>query len=300
MGTDVHLVVHGPKEFADAAVATIHDLEARWSRFLPDSDTTRLNEAAGAWVTVSPETVTLVRRGVEGHALTHGRFDPTVLGDLVRAGYDRSFDQLATRTDRPAGPTADLHLGADAIEIDEAGSRVRLAEGVGFDPGGIGKGLAADLVAEQVSDAGAAGVLVNLGGDLRAIGFGPDGDDWRIDIDPAATGHPVARVVMHEGALATSTTLRRRWALDGVDRHHLIDPASGTPTHGPVAATVLAARGWQAEILAKAILVGGTDEGLALVGAVGADALVVDADGRRHTTPGFARFEAPLTEGIAS
>lgn len=287
MGTDVHLVVHGPKEFADAAVATIHDLEARWSRFLPDSDTTRLNEAAGAWVTVSPETVTLVRRGVEGHALTHGRFDPTVLGDLVRAGYDRSFDQLATRTDRPAGPTADLHLGADAIEIDEAGSRVRLAEGVGFDPGGIGKGLAADLVVSELADQ-AAGFLVNLGGDLRMQGRAPDAAGWVVAVDdPFDPTGEVARLAIPGGGVATSSSRQRRWETASGPAHHIIDPRTGRPAvTGAVAVTVVAAEAWWAEVHATSLFLQGP-AGLDLLDGT-VEALIVTADGGRHATPAFA------------
>ena len=186
----------------------------------------------------------------------------------------------------------------DAIEIDRAASTVRLAAGTGFDPGGIGKGLAADLIADAVDGRGAAGVLVNIGGDLRALGCGPDGDDWTVDLDPAATGSPLATVTLDQGAVATSTVLRRRWEVDGEARHHLIDPRTGEPANtGVVAASVLAGTAWQAEALSKAALIGGLRDGAALLASLGADALLVGADGALHPTPGFARFLArPLAE----
>ncbi|MGN6695379.1 MAG: FAD:protein FMN transferase, partial [Aquihabitans sp.] len=188
-------------------------------------------------------------------------------------------------------------LGAGAIEIDHAASAVRLPEGVGFDPGGIGKGLAADLVAARIDGEGAAGVLINLGGDLRAIGFGPDGDDWTVDLDPAATGHPHARVVLDHGAVATSTVLRRRWTIAGAERHHVIDPRAGTSAASDVvAASVIAARGWQAEVLAKAAIVAGLADGARLIASIGAHALLVDRHGGLHPTTGFDRFTTASRE----
>src|SRR5689334_21184142 len=140
MGSAVHVIVVGGRPGLVArAVALIDGLEARWSRFLPDSEVTRLNETAGRPCPVTPDTVLLVRRAIEGWRLTGGRFDPTVLGAVVRAGYDRSFDAL--------GPfptaTSVLGLGCDGLTVDERAGTITLPFGVGFDPGGIGKGLAA-------------------------------------------------------------------------------------------------------------------------------------------------------------
>lgn len=291
MGTDVHVVVHGPAGLADLAVELVEDLERRWSRFVPDSEVTRLNHGAGRWTEVSGETVTLVARALDGHRATAGRFDPTVLGDVVRAGYDRTFAEVVDRADAPESP---LVLGAGDIAVDRAAGLVRLPAGVGFDPGGIGKGLAADLVTDRLVAEGVAGVLVNIGGDLRAQGVGPDGEDWTVDLDPAATGRPLARVALADGAVATSTVLRRRWRIDGRPRHHLIDPATGAPAdRGLVAVSVLARCGWQAEVAAKAVLVAGRGDGLDLLAGLGLDALLVDEVGGLHPTPGLARFTVP-------
>lgn len=305
MGTSVHVVVHGDPDLADQAEREIGRLEQLWSRFLPDSEISKLNDAAGNWVSVSPETVELVERAVLAHAVTGGRYDPTVLGDVIRAGYDRSYDDLA-QVPRTLAPASSLQHGIEGIDIDATGGRVRLPVGVGFDPGGIGKGLAADLVAMLLDGEGAAGVLINIGGDLRAVGCGPDGNDWIIDLDPAATGMPHATVVLDHGAIATSTVLRRRWEIDGAEHHHLIDPATGKPSDsGVVAVSVLAGHGWQAEVLAKAALVAGLDDGLQLITDIGAEGLLIDAHGGIHATSGFARFltgtaPVPVATGVRS
>ncbi|HVW31448.1 MAG TPA: FAD:protein FMN transferase, partial [Acidimicrobiia bacterium] len=190
MGSDAHvIVVGGNPGRADAARRRIDGLEHKWSRFLPDSEISRLTQRAGAWVDLSEDSLLLVQRAVEAWRLTVGRFDPTVLHAVIRAGYDRSFDRLDR--DQPGRPgeaeprPGREALGAAGIEFD--GHRVRLPPGLGFDPGGIGKGLAADLVVAEALHAGATGVCVNLGGDLRVAGEPPSGDSWTVAVD-----HPLA------------------------------------------------------------------------------------------------------------
>src|SRR5689334_13382282 len=78
---------------ADAAL-TLWDLDRRWSRFDAGSEVSRLNAAAGRAMTVSSPTLLLVELARQGWAITDGAFDPTILGDVARAGYDRSFEMI--------------------------------------------------------------------------------------------------------------------------------------------------------------------------------------------------------------
>ena len=95
MGTDAHvIVVGGSQSLLDAARMRIEQLEQRWSRFLPESEISRLNHRAGEPVAVSADSVELVTRALQAWRVTNGRFDPTVLGAVIRAGYDRSFDLI--------------------------------------------------------------------------------------------------------------------------------------------------------------------------------------------------------------
>jgi thiamine biosynthesis lipoprotein len=293
MGSDAHvIVVGGPERLVTRARHRLQELERRWSRFLPGSEVSRLNRRAGHPVVVSSQTRLLVRRALDGHALTAGAFDPTVLGAVLRAGYDRTFEELHGANGR-SGPLSLLRTGAGEIELDELAGTVRLPHRVGFDPGGLGKGLAADLVVEELRSCGAAGVCVNVGGDLRVSGTAPDGRAWRVEVEDPLGDEPLAILAIVEGAVATSSRLRRRWiGPDGQDRHHLIDPLLGHPAETPnLAATVVSAHGWRAEVLAKAVLLDAQGrDGLALVDRLGAAGLLV-SDGGVRTTSGWTAFE---------
>jgi thiamine biosynthesis lipoprotein len=288
MGSDMHVIVVGGRAgLADAARRRLEDLERRWTRFRPDSEVSAINAAAGSLVAVSFETRTLVERAVEAWRLSGGTFDPTVLPALVAAGYGRSFEKGPTPSGGSSLPRLTL-AGCTDIAID--GDAVRLPPGTGFDPGGIGKGLAADIVAEETLAEGAAGVCINAGGDLRVAGDGPDGDAWTIAVEHPSCRRPLALLGLRAGGVATSTTLLRAWMVDGRPAHHLIDPATGRPSDSDLTlATVVTGRAWRAEVLAKTVLLRGSRWAFDVLDA-DAEAVVVDRQGALHATAGWTAF----------
>ena len=196
---------------------------------------------------------------------------------------------ILAQSNRACAPRGLRLVGADDVVVDD--SSVTLPDGIGFDPGGIGKGLAADLVSAEVIAAGAAGVCVDVGGDLRVRGSGPGGGNWTISIDHPRHPAPLALVGLVDGAVATSTTLLRRWRVGGEYRNHLIDPRTGRSTDSPIElCSVVAADAWVAETLAKATLIRGGPHPFDLVDGTGAEALVVGTDGSVQASAGFDRF----------
>jgi FAD:protein FMN transferase len=276
MGTGVHvLVVDARPGVLEHAQRRIEELERRWSRFIPDSEISRANAAAGEPLQVSSETLLLVRRAIDGWRATGGMFDPTVLRAVTAAGYDRTFELVPART--PVGTyEARPTPGCDELDVDETWGTITIPEGVGFDPGGIGKGLAADIVVEELLEAGLAkGVCVNIGGDLRAAGRGPDGGPWVVAIEDPYDGTAIGRIALDDGAIATSSRVRRAWRNGDRDSHHLIDPASGLPADSTVvSATVVAGKGWWAEVLSKAAFLAPPGESATLLELHGTPALV--------------------------
>lgn len=292
MGTDVEVIVVGGADGdAIGAQARVDELERRWSRFLPDSELSRLNAAGGGPVMVSRLTFELVRRAVDAWRETEGRFDPTVLAALEAVGYDRSFEDVPREIAAEPGPASPAP-GCATIELDPLVRAVRLPRGVRLDLGGIGKGFAADLVANELRDDGAAGVCVNLGGDLRVTGEAPDGAPaWVVAVEDPSGSERFGNLVLVEGGVATSTRLRRSWRRAGRELHHLVDPASGAPAaRGLASVTVLAAEAWWAEVLAKAAFVAGPADGARLIRERDATGLLVHDDGRVDELDGLTAF----------
>ena len=294
MGTRAHVIVTArdldlAEVLAGSAVRRLRTLEALWSRFRPDSEISALNHAAGSTLALSSDTVLLVERSVEAWHRTGGAFDPTVLPALVAAGYDRDFATLADSSPDPP-VTAVPAPGCDDIVIE--GSRVTLPPGVQVDPGGIGKGLAADLVVDLVMRAGADGACVNVGGDLRVAGSAIDGRPWSVTVEDPLGGRDLGTIDLREGALVSSWRTRRTWGREHQRRHHLIDPATGAPAFtGLAGVTVVAADAWWAEALATALYLAGPDRAPDVVVHHGVSALLVRDDG---AVRGFGRLCAPV------
>jgi thiamine biosynthesis lipoprotein len=257
MGSDLHVVVwasgRAAERLADLAVLRVELLEACWSRFRPDSELNRLNARAGAGeVAVSEDLRRLVGVCAQAYTWSAGDVDASVLATMLALGYRQDFACAAM-----ALPTAPLPApGMVGVRIGE--SAVSLPAGVGLDPGAVGKGLAGDVVAAEIFQAGAQGVLVGLGGDVVTRGLPPDSGSWRVsmrdDRRAAVSEIRVLDLDSRHPAVATSSTLRRRW----VGAHHVVQPRTGRPARSDVVqATVLADCGWRAEAAATVALVRG-------------------------------------------
>jgi thiamine biosynthesis lipoprotein len=253
MGTDVHIVINGPKDELETACELVTYYENLWSRFISTSEISRMNAYGGQWHDVSTATASLVSHALEGFKLTDGVFDPTVFGDMMALGYGKSFEMLSPQV--KLGTSRYIH---DAERIAVERNRVFIPQNVGFDPGGIGKGFAADLIAEEMMTRDVDGIAVNLGGDIRVAGIPLSGDAWSLAIKDA-DNLQLDVVAIVDGALATSTIKKRTWTTeDGNHHHHIIDPrtrkSAATSFH---TASAICKYGWQAEILSKCALIDG-------------------------------------------
>jgi thiamine biosynthesis lipoprotein len=288
MGSTAHVVLGDAPAGLDAwAGAEIERLEHCWSRFRRDSELSRLNARAGEWVDVSSAMLLALTCAVDLHRSTRGLFDPTVLDALERAGYDRTFEDVPDADDRAVAPVARMAApGLEQVEIDVDAARVRAPRGVRIDLGGVGKGLAADLVTRGLVDRGARSALVSLGGDMRARGEAPEGA-WKIPVEDPHDATCVAFVhPLVDAALVSSTRRIRSWTRAGVELHHIIDPRTGDSARTEVVAVVaVAADAWWAEGVAKAILIAGADTGAVLARATGVHAWLFFEDGRTIETP---------------
>ena len=286
MASEAQLILVEPAPGAeDHARRRLAELERRWSRFLPGSEVSRLNTAPDALMLVSPDTLALIGAMKDAWRVTGGRYDPTMLGAIIAAGYETSIDgsgrtSHVNRRPRHEGTIAD-------VTIDPVTAAVVVPAGVGLDPGGIGKGLAADLVVTELLEAGTRGALVGVGGDLAAAGTPPTATGWRVVAEhPLHPTRDLATFDLNAGGVATSSTLSRAWLRDGCRRHHAIDPHTRTSATTDLAAvTVIARAGWEAEAHATAALLGGSERVLDYLTRSGLEGVAATLDGTTMTTP---------------
>lgn len=286
MNTDVGIWLWNPSRQVDRlmrhAMQRFEEAEAELSRFRPDSGLSRLNAAAGLGPqTVSPLLWTALNRAVEAARQTLGLFDPTVLDLLRAAGYDRSFELLDSSSDT-LGPSAKPSCGWHQIRFYDSVGQVELPAGVGIDLGGIAKGWTVDRVAVSLATHGP--VLVDAGGDIRAIGM-PGGEPWPVAVqDPFDETRDCAVLALNGGAVATSSIGRRRWQRNGQTMHHLIDPRTGQPSDSDLhTVTVLADTAEEAEVSAKTVLMLGTQAGASWLKRRDLRGLLIDRRGREHS-----------------
>ena len=290
MGAHAQVILVDPARGAeDHARSRLEELELSWSRFLPGSDISRLNTSSEAIMIVSSDTIDLLATMKHASRLTGGRYDPTMLSAINAAGYSKSRDgsgRTSTRAgSRPRGCTI-----AD-VAIDRATSCVTVPAGIGLDPGGIGKGLAADIVVTELLAGGTGGALVSVGGDLAAAGAPPTAEGWYVAIeDPSDSSRNLMTLALDVGGVATSSTLKRTWIQNGRHRHHVIDPATQTcATTDLAAVTVIARAGWEAEVHATAALLGGAQRALDYLDRHQLVGIATTLDGTTSMSPALER-----------
>jgi thiamine biosynthesis lipoprotein len=200
---------------------------------------------------------------IEGYERTAGRFDPTVLRAVIAEGYGASTVDPSS-VSRVAAPAAREPSLLD-LRLDPATRTVSVPPGLVLDPGGIGKGLAADVAVARLLDEGVDGAMVAIGGDLAMGGVPVDPAGWLVDVElPDPDRGLLCSLAVSGGGVATSSTRSRRWFRDGAERHHQIDPATARcSTTDLDAVTVIAPAGWIAEVHATAALAAGRADAIA-------------------------------------
>lgn len=281
----MQLVVTAPGCLAEGRRCVDSELDAierAASRFRLDSEINALARSSGRPMEVSPLLAELLEAALRAAKWTDGDLDPTIGAILIGLGYDSAiagFDSsapLATSMTRPA----DWSM----VHID--GRLVTVPDGVVLDLGATAKAVAADRCAARAHDVTGAGVLVNVGGDISTAGPAPAGG-WHVLVQDAED-EPASSVALPAGAaMATSSTLRRRWWRGQHDLHHIIDPRSGWSAE-PVWRTV--------SVTAESCLMANTVSTTAVIrGARARDwiekqafpARLVDSDRRVHTIGGW-------------
>jgi len=255
MGTDAQLLVvtddvRAGEEDLLAAQEDLRETERVLSRFREDSELSQLNREGS--LVAGERLLAAVRAAIRAHALSGGLLDPRVISSLESLGYRESLprDEVeVSERPKPLSPVNDMESW-----IEEETGRITLPFGTRLDLAGVGKALGIGWAALRLAGRH-AGILVDVGGDMVALGYDGQGEPWRVAVNH---GEVVGEFEGTPLAVATSTTTLRAWKADGKAAHHLIDPRTGEPSEGGFAyATATAPTILEADLAAKLLILEG-------------------------------------------
>lgn len=261
MDTAMSLTVYGDNAETLCANAAhkINELAAKWSVTDERSEIYRANDI-GAYLStayVSDETAQLIEYALQMNEQTGGAFDITLYPLLREWGFttgeyripsDERIAELLRKT------------GSDRVELN--GNMLTLTGGAMIDLGGIAKGCTGDILAEYLKSEGAESALLDLGGNIHAIGSKPDGSAWRLGIkDPDGSGN-LAVLELRDKAAVTSGSYERYFEGDDGKRYcHILDPETGKPADsGLVSVTIVGNEGRLCDALSTAVYVMGAEK----------------------------------------
>ncbi len=297
LGTLAEVTLRGGSQGAKEASLAVFDELKRLedlTSFHKPSALTELNDNAGKKpVQVERELFSMIRESLRVAEVTHGAFDPTV-GALTRLWQFSGGNEPRL----PAQSEIDEALtkvGWHKVQLDaDAGTIFLPEQGMALDLGGIVKGLALNRAAQIVKEKGIASALINIGGDIVAVGEKTPGKPWRVGVkDPRNEGGIVAVASLADKVIVTSGDYERFFIRDGRRYHHILNPRTGYPAEGVQSVTIVGPIGVTLQPFGTAAFVTGPEDGLKLFKSVpGAEGFAIDSAGKLHLSPGAeALFE---------
>lgn len=234
----------------------IQEMEALWSVTNTKSEIYRANHSGGQTVSISNETAALLAFALDMAEQTNGALDPTIYPVLAAWGFTTDHKQV------PSGEQiASLlqNVGYDRILLD--GTELTVPDGMSLDLGAVGKGYVADLVTEVLTDYGIQSALLNLGGNIQAIGSRPDGSDWRIGVRAPWENETLGVLEISNAAIVTSGGYENYFEDEGGNIFwHILDPATGYPADsGLQSVTIIGSEGKLCDALSTALFVMGAE-----------------------------------------
>lgn len=287
----ISLYDHQSEELLDAAFNKLSELENLLSINKTNTLIDAINENAGlSPVQVDEATYSLVQKGIYYSELTSGAFDITI-GPIVKL-WNIGFPSARVPSQEEINaklPLVDYNL----ITLDDSSKSVYLEKkGMLLDLGGIGKGYAADEVAQLLSEAGVEHAIINLGGNIYTLGDKPGNKLWTIGVqDPFnPRGDTIGTIGVANKSIVTSGIYERYLtAEDGTKYHHILNPTTGYPYDNHIAGvSIISDSSTDGDALSTATFALGLDEGLAFIEKLdGIDAIFVTTDRKVYVTSGI-------------
>lgn len=260
MDTVVRMTVTGenPSEWIALCKQTFAFYDKLWGKMSENGDIYRINHSDGQWVTVSEETIALLKEAADYHELSDGKFSIGIGALSSLWDYKKH-----TVPDMEAIAKAKHTVRDDCICIQ--GNRVKLAKkNMQLDLGAIAKGKITDTVVRKLRENGCRSALLDVGGNVYALGEKKKKTPWRIGVrDPLQeSGSYFAILNMKDMAVVSSGDYERVFSENGKSYHHILDPSTGYPAQTDLCqATILHSKATDADALSTIIFMMGMQKG---------------------------------------
>ena len=183
----------------------IMELEQKWSVTDENSQIYAINHSAGQKVEVSEETKELTSFALDMAKDTDGALEPAIYPALRAWGFTGGENRIPSETEIQQ---LLQKVGYEKVEMDESG--VRLDADMMLDLGAVGKGYAGDVAADLLRENGITSALLDIGGNIQAVGTKPDGSDWRLGLRDPFSGGTVGVICVSDLAVVTLIIRRKR------------------------------------------------------------------------------------------
>ena len=259
MDTHISITAYGQTapEALEAAEALLLERERLWSVTLEGSDIHAVNHADGEAVAVSAATADVLSLALEMAESTGGSYDPTIYPLVSLWGFTTG-EYRVPEVDEIERMLEMVDYGAVSID----GCTVALKQGMQLDLGGIAKGRAGEEVAALLQERGVDSALVDLGGNIHAVGCKPDGSAWKIGVKSPTDEGLLGVLSICDQCVITSGAYERYFTgEDGETYGHIIDPDTGRPAgSGLLSVTIVGSDGGRCDALSTAMFVMGIEE----------------------------------------
>ena len=284
--TVVHIEVWGAdQDMIEHCRKMCETYEQMLSATIETSEISKINNADGEPVSVSDDTAELIEKGIEYGEISGGLFDITIAPASGLWNFTDNEDKTLPDPDELAEAVS--HIDYRCVHVD--GNTVVLTDPEAqIDLGGIAKGYIADRLKEYLEGEGIEHALIDLGGNMLALGGRYDGTDFRIGLQKpfAETGTAMAALSINDQSVVTSGDYERYFEKDGVIYHHILDPATGYPVQNDLdQVTIISDRSVDGDALSTTCFAMGLEDGLELIRSLdGVEAIFVTKDGEIHTS----------------
>lgn len=273
----------------------IQSMESRYSRYMEDSEVSRINNNPGTYVSVSDDTFELIEKSLYFSSISNGLYDVSI-GPLVDLwGISRENPKVPSQAEIDS---AKEKIDYRKIMINKENKTVSIAGGMSLDTGAIAKGFITDRLAAVLREKNIDSAILNLGGNLYLHGSKPDGSLWTIGIrDPfGMQGDYIATVSLKDMSIVTSGIYERFFEEDGKRYHHILNPKTGYPEDNELASvSVISPSSTMCDGLSTTCFILGLDGGMELIESLDdVEAVMITKDKKIYLSGGLKNGTIPF------